>query len=121
MNSFYSQAFGDDYLGSFHLHPGGSSRLSQKDKINKFRPGELKFIISLKEKKLIKDDVDADPGVQMKIVNNGYYELDISCKVNLKRGNGKPADYYVSFGVRGWYRYNTSSGAWYAPTGIMIA
>ena len=77
--------------------------------------------VFLKEKKLIKDDVNADPKAQMTVVNNDYYELDVSCKVNLKRGNGKPADYYISFGVRGWYRYNTNKGAWYAPASIIIA
>lgn len=118
MNSFYSQAFGDKYLGSFHLHPGGSPRLSRADKRNKFRPGELKFLVFLKEKKLTKGKVNT--GLSVKMIND-HNELDIRCKVKLKHRNGKSANYYVSFGVRGWYRYNTSNGAWYAPTSIMIA
>lgn len=123
LNSFYEQAFGEEYLGSFHLHPGGNSRLSKKDKTNKFQPGELKFLIFLKEKKLIKEGVISanGSGVQMITVDDDYYEWDINCKANLKRGNGKPAAYSLFFGMRGWYRYNTNKGAWYAPTSIMVS
>lgn len=121
MNSFFSHNLHDEHLGSFHLHPGGSPRLSRADKINRFEPGQLKFLIFLKDKQLIKHEVSpGSRGVQITSIDDKYYELDTRCRVSLRRENGKRADFYTIFGIRGWYRYDVGSEKRYAPVSIMI-
>ena len=121
MNSFFNYNLRDEPLGSFHLHPNGSSQLSRADKINRFEPGQLKFLIFLKEKQFIKDDVSSGgASVQITSIDDKYYELNVRCKVGLRRENRRRADFFVTFGVRGWYRYDVGSDKRYAPVSIMI-
>lgn len=120
MDSFFRYNLDDEPLGSYHLHPRGSSQLSRKDKLNRFEPGQLKFLIYLKDKPYIRDDMGPGRGLQITSVDDKYEHVIVRCKVNLKRDSGPMANFYVSFGILGWYRYDLESKKRYAPVSIMI-
>jgi hypothetical protein len=68
MDSFFCYNLDGEPLGSFHPHPRGNFKPSTKNKLNRFDPGQLRFLIYLKEKPHIKDERGPGRGLQITAV-----------------------------------------------------